>query len=418
MEATAEVENFDYREVAYPQTYADENRLHAIFADMRRNAPVVWQEPVGYRPFWSITKYDDIVEISRQNDLFLNGPRAVLIDSAEEERVLAMTGGEMLLRTLIHMDNPDHKLYRGLTLEWFQPKNVNTLRDRIAKLAKETVDRMAASGNECDFVTEAAVWYPLRVILLILGAPPEDEARMLKLTQELFGARDPEMARELESPMDMGAVGEFFEYFTKMTEERRANPQDDVASVIATATIDGEPIGHLEAMSYYVIVATAGHDTTSSSTSGGLHALIENPDQLAKLKADPSLIPSAVDEMIRWSTPVKHFMRTATEDYELRDQTIRKGDAVMLHYPSGNRDEEVFEDADSFKVDRSPNRHIAFGYGAHLCLGQFLAKLEMRVLFEELIPRLGEVELAGDPSWVQAAFVSGLKHLPIKYQLD
>lgn len=418
MEAAATTEGFDYREVAYPETYADENRLHAIFADMRRNAPVVWQEPEGYRPFWSITKYDDIVEISRQNELFLNGPRAVLIDSAEEERVLAMTGGGMLLRTLIHMDNPDHKLYRGLTQEWFQPKNVNTLRERIAKLAKQTVDHMAEMGSECDFVTEAAVWYPLRVILLILGAPPEDEAMMLKLTQELFGARDPEMQRELDSPMDMGAVGEFFEYFTKMTEERRANPQDDVASVIANATIDGEPIGHLEAMSYYVITATAGHDTTSSSTSGGMHALIENPDQLAKLKADPSLIPSAVDEMIRWATPVKHFMRTATEDYELRGQTIRKDDAVMLHYPSGNRDEDVFEDADSFKVDRSPNKHIAFGYGAHLCLGQFLAKLEMRALFEELIPRLGDVTLAGEPSWVQAAFVSGLKHLPVRYQLD
>lgn len=418
MATVAPTETFDYRDVAYPETYTDEDRLYAIFADMRRNAPVVWQEPEGYRPFWSITKYDDIVEISRQNELFLNGPRAVLIETAEEERVAAMTGGEMLLRTLIHMDNPDHKLYRGLTQEWFQPKNVNTLRDRIAKLAKQTVDHMAELGGECDFVTEAAVWYPLRVILLILGAPPEDEAMMLKLTQELFGARDPEFQRELLSAEDMGVVGDFFEYFTKMTEERRANPQDDVASVIANAKIDGEPIGHLEAMSYYVITATAGHDTTSSSTSGGLHALIENPDQLAKLKADPSLIPSAVDEMIRWATPVKHFMRTATEDYELRGQTIRAGDAVMLHYPSGNRDEEVFDDPNSFKVDRSPNKHIAFGYGPHLCLGQFLAKLEMRVLFEELIPRLGEVQLAGDPAWVQAAFVSGLKRLPIRYQLD
>lgn len=417
MDAAVKSGTFDYREVAYPQTYADEDRLHAIFTDMRANAPVVWQEPVGYRPFWSVTKYADIVEISRQNEKFLNAPRAVLIDIEEEERVAAFTGGEMLLRTLIHMDNPDHRVYRALTQDWFQPKSLKRLEAGINELAKKYVDRMVELGGECDFVTDVAVWYPLRVIMMILGIPEEDEPLMLKLTQELFGARDPDMKREPISADDMGAIQDFFAYFTKLTEERRANPQDDAASIIANAQIDGKPIGHLEAMSYYIIVATAGHDTTSSATSGGMLALTQDQDQLAKLKADPSLVNSAVDEMIRWTTPVKHFVRTATEDYELRGQQIRAGDALMLHYPSANRDEEVFDDPFSFKVDRSPNKHIAFGYGPHLCLGQYLAKIEMRALYAELIPRLGEIELAGEPALVESQFVSGLKRLPVRYKL-
>ena len=409
----------DYIAVADPRAYADEARLHRVFADMRKNAPVHWQEPEGYRPFWSITKHADIMEISRQNDRFLNGPRAVLVPASEEERVLEMTGGShLLLRTLIHMDDPDHKLYRGLTLEWFQPKNLKTLQGKIDEIARQTVDRLVEKGGQCDFVTEVAVWYPLRVIMMILGVPEEDEARMLKLTQELFGARDPEMQRKPDdSELSTDVIQDFFAYFTAMTEDRRANPRDDVASVIANAEIGGQPIGHLEAMSYYIIVATAGHDTTSSSTAGGLLALIENPDQFAMLKNDPALLGSAVDEMIRWTTPVKHFMRTATEDYELRGKTIRKDDAVMLHYSSANRDEEVFDAPNSFRVDRSPNRHVAFGYGAHLCLGQALAKMEMRALYAELMSRLDRVELAGDPSFVEAVFVSGLKHLPIRYTL-
>jgi cytochrome P450 len=255
--------------------------------------------------------------------------------------------------------------------------------------------------------------------MMILGVPEEDEARMLKLTQELFGARDPELQRkENDSELSTDVIQDFFAYFTAMTENRRAHPKDDVASVIANAEINGQPIGHLEAMSYYIIVATAGHDTTSSSTSGGLLALMENPDQLVALKNDPGLLGSAVDEMIRWTTPVKHFMRTATEDYELRGKTICKDDAVMLHYPSANRDEDIFEDPNSFRISRAPNRHVAFGYGAHLCLGQALAKMEMRALYAELMSRLDRVELNGDPAFVEAVFVSGLKHLPIKYAMS
>jgi cytochrome P450 len=406
----------DYAAIADPRTWGDEPTLLSLLDDMRRNAPVVWVEPPGFRPFWAVSRHADIIEIERQNDRFLNGPRAVLQSIAQEDAVRAFTGGnDQILRTLIHMDNPDHRVFRAMTQEWFQPRSLNRLQDRIADLARRTVDRMAAQGGVCDFVSEVAVWYPLHVIMMILGAPESDEARLLKLTQELFGPQDPDMQRQKTESPDMGTVQDFFAYFTRMTEARRANPQDDVATVIANATIDGKPIGHLEAMSYYIIVATAGHDTTSSSTAGGLLALIRNPDQLARLKADPSLIPAAVDEMIRWTTPVKHFMRTATEDYVLRGQKIRKGDALMLLYHAANRDEDAFEAPDAFRIDRAPNRHIAFGYGPHLCLGQFLAKMEMRALFAELIPRLESIELAGEPAWVQSSFVSGLKRLPVRY---
>jgi cytochrome P450 len=190
-----------------------------------------------------------------------------------------------------------------------------------------------------------------------------------------------------------------------------------VASVIANGKLDGEPINDFEAMSYYVIVATAGHDTTSSSTAGAIWGLCQYPEELAKLKADPSLIPGLVDEAIRWTTPVKHFMRSATADTELGGRKIAKGDWLWLAYPSGNRDETVFDDPDAFRVDRSPNKHLAFGYGAHLCLGQHLAKMEMRILFEELLPRLETLAFNGEPRRSLASFVSGPKSLPIKYSM-
>lgn len=407
-------------DIVSPEIYADEDRLHALFADLRRSDPVRWTEPDDYRPFWAITKHADIMEIERQSEIFLNDPRLTLLTRQQEADILKYTGGSHhLLRSLVDMDDPDHRAYRGLTQAWFMPPNLKKLESDIAGLAREFVDRMESHGGECDFVQDVAVWYPLRVIMTVLGVPREDEAIMLKLTQELFGATDPDMQRSEEGIVagDDNTIEEFFNYFTAMTEDRRSNPRDDVATVIANAEIDGKPIGHLEAMSYYIIVATAGHDTTSSSTSGGLLALIENPAELAKLQGDLSLLPSAIDEMIRWATPVKHFFRTAAQDYELRGRTIRKDDSILLLYPSANRDEDVFDEPFSFKVDRKPNKHLAFGYGPHLCLGQHLAKMEMRALYSELLPRLGGIELAGEPARVEANFVSGLKRLPVRYEM-
>jgi cytochrome P450 len=237
----------------------------------------------------------------------------------------------------------------------------------------------------------------------------------------LFGAADPDLGREEKEsdPLDMGAIqgvlADFYQYFAKISADRREHPREDLATLIATSEIDGRPISEFEAMSYYVIVATAGHDTTSSTTAGAMQALSEHPDQLAWLKADPARIPGLIDEAIRWTTPVKTFMRSATEDAELGGRAIAKGDWLMLCYASGNRDETVFEDAGQFRADRSPNRQLAFGYGAHLCLGQHLAKMEMRILYEELLPRLKSVELAGSPRMSEAVFVNGLKSLPIRF---
>ena len=410
----------DFKKIAYPETYADEKELHDIFTFMRREDPVSWVEPDQFRPFWAITKHEDIIEIEKQNELFINDPRTTLMDIPTEDAIKEFTGGShLLVRSLVHMDNPDHQLYRSLTQKWFAPPNLESLKKDIRNIAKEYVNKMVDHGNECDFAKDVAIFYPLRVIMSILGVPKEDEPRMLRLTQELFGGRDEDMIRdESETSSESNTITDFFEYFTALTEDRRKNPTNDVSSVIANAQINNEQLGHLEAMSYYVIIATAGHDTTSSSTAGGILALIENPDQLSKLKNNPSLMTSAVEETIRWVTPVKNFFRTATQNYDLKDREIKKDDSILLCYPSGNRDEEIFDDPFKFKVDRSPNRHLAFGHGAHLCLGKYLAKIEMEIFYEELFKKIENIELNGEPEWVKASFVSGLKSLPIKYTLQ
>ena len=289
---------------------------------------------------------------------------------------------------------------------WLRDLETKTIRGEAAFRAASA---MRERGYEPDIVVGHPGWGEMMFLKDVwpqarMAIHCEDEPRMLKLTQELFGASDPELNRSGGAPQDEQAamaslqavIADFFMYFNAMTMDRQASPKDDVASVIANAKIDGEPISPFEAMSYYVIVATAGHDTTSSSTAGGMWALAKDPAEFAKVKAEPALIPGLVDEAIRWTTPVKHFMRAAMDDYELRGRQIRKGDWLYLAYPSGNRDEEVFEDPFAFRSDRKPNKHLAFGYGAHLCLGQHLAKLEMRILFEELLPRLEREHEAGE----------------------
>jgi cytochrome P450 len=410
--------------IGLPAAYAD-GRIFQAYRWLRANEPLGVAKIEGVDPFWVVTRHADILEISRQNDLFHNGDRSPTIVSQDADRqVREMMGGSPhLLRTLIHMDAPDHLKYRLLTQAWFMPQNIKRLEDQIRVIAKAAVSKMAASGGRCDFVKEVALHYPLRVIMSIMGVPEADEPRMLKLTQELFGAADPELARDADTPpeqrkFDMGVIVDFSNYFRALSEDRRGRPTEDLASLIANSQIDGQPISDLEAMSYYIIVATAGHDTTSSSTAGAMWALAQNSGELAKVKADPSLIPGLVEESIRWTTPVKTFMRTATQDVSFADRDLKKGDWLMLCYASGNRDEAVFEAPDSFRVDRKPNRHLAFGYGAHLCLGQHLAKMEMRILWEELLPRLSDLALDGEPAMSESAFVNGPKRLPISFKMS
>ena len=403
----------EYQDLVKPTTFADEDYFHELAAHMRANDPVPYIETDTHKSFWVATKHADVIEIERQNEKFLNTNLSVLV--SKELEAEQSEGGGAALRTLIHMDEPDHRLFRDLTRDWFMPQNLKTVEDKVRQIARDSVDRMLELGDEIDFVSDVAIWYPLRVIMMILGVPREDEARMLKLTQELFGADDPDLRREATTQEErMAVIMDFFDYFTKMTAARRENPGDDVATVIANARVHGEIIGDLEAMSYYIIVATAGHDTTSSSTSGGLLALMQHPEEFAKAQQDPAIVPLVVDEAIRWTTPVKHFMRYATEDYELRGKQIRKGDPLMMLYPSANRDEEVFDEPFAFRADRRPNRHVAFGHGAHHCLGNLLAKMEMKHLYEELFSRVQSIELNGEPKLVQSTFVSGLKSLPVR----
>lgn len=413
-----------------PAAYADES-VHDAYAQLRRDDPVHWTKPTGFRPFWSITRHADIVAISKANDRFINRERTYISPIEAEEWVKATTGDTHLFRTLVDLDDPLHMKLRRITNTWFMPQNLRALEPRIAEIARQHVDHMAALGGTCDFVNEVALWYPLRVIMLILGLPAEDENRMLQMTQEIFGPQDPDVVARSRiitqglSPATSGnpqvdlfaLVQQFFAYFGEVLNDRRANPRDDLATVIAQGQVDGEPIGLLEAISYYAITVTAGHDTTSSSASGGLLQLIRNPAELARLKADPALIPQAVEEMIRWVTPVKHFMRTCTADTDIGGKTIRAGDSLALFYWSGNRDEAVFEDPFTFRVDRPNNPQTAFGNGVHQCLGLHLARMEIRALFAELLPRLDEIELTGEPKNSIANFVSGLKTLPVRYRL-
>lgn len=398
-----------------PRTYGDEHLYHQAFASLRAHDPVHYCQPANFRPFWAITRHADIMRVELDAANFLNGPRQFLVTIDDENMLEAQTGSKNFARNLVAMDNPDHRAYRALTSAWFGPKMIAQLEDKISQLARETVDRMVAMGGQCDFVNDIAAWYPLRTIMLVLGVPPEDEPLMLRLSQKVFGSTDKDTGGGDGMASMVEAFQAFNDYFSAVTADRRINPRNDVATILSTATIDGEPIGDDERNAYYLIVAAAGHDTTSSAISGGLLGLLQNPDQLAKLRADPALMPMAVDEFIRWSSPVKHFFRTTVADCEIGGKQIKAGDSLMMCYPSANRDEAVFDDPFAFRVDRFPNKHVAFGYGPHLCLGQHLAKLEMRMLFKELLARIDDIELAGKPAWVEANFVSGLKALPIRY---
>lgn len=397
---------------ATPSAYADEARFHAALAHLRANAPVSWVDVEGYRPFWAITKHADIMAIERDNTLFTNYPRPVLTTTEGDAHQQ-----EMGVRTLIHLDDPQHRKVRAIGADWFRPKAMRALKVRVDELAKSFVDQMYDRGGECDFVSEVAVNFPLYVIMSLLGIPESDFSRMLTYTQELFGSDDEELQRGATFEERGMALFEMFTYFNEITASRRAQPTEDLASAIANARIDGEPLSDIDTVSYYLIVATAGHDTTSATISGGLQALAENQDQLRRLQQNPELMPLATEEMIRWVTPVKEFMRTAQQDTVVRGVPIAAGESVLLSYPSGNRDEDVFTDPFTFDVGRDPNKHVAFGYGVHFCLGAALARMEINSFYSELLPRLKSVELAGEAQHTATVFVGGLKHLPIRYTL-
>lgn len=398
--------------------YADADRYHALFTRLRAEEPVRWTAPRGYRPFWLVSRHADIVAIERDPEQFLNAPRAILRLQEIEDRLSQAQGGNAnLLRSMNNMDGEEHRQYRGVTQREFVRPNIEKLTAQIDALAAEFVDRMIAKGPELDFVEDVANWFPLRVIMMLLGIEPEHEARMLRLTQQLFGVNDPEIRAQPDAPKDAPeAFRRFCEFFRPLMEDRRRQPREDFASLIANGQVDGKPLGDFETLSYYVTMATAGHDTTSASISGGLLALLQHPQQMAALRAMPDVGYAVADEMVRWVAPVKHFFRTAVADCEIAGQQIRAGDSLMLAYPSGCRDESVYPDPFTFRLDRTSNPHLAMGTGVHVCLGQHLARLEIRLFFRQLVARIEHIELAGEPAWVEANFISGLKRLPIRFK--
>ena len=407
-------------DVFSPAAYLDDQAVADKFAALRAEGDIFWIDQSPYRPFWAVLRQEDIMSVERNTKIWLNAPRLVIMPSAAEDETIAQFGVRTgPVRTLLDMDGKDHRNHRNLTQSWFNSKFLEKLRDRMADLAVEYVDKLAvlAANGPFDFVEEIAVPYPLIMITSILGLPDSDAGLVLRLTQSLFGAQDPDRQRS-DGDYGLEAAMEFFGYLNTIVQERRKEPRDDLMSIVANATIDGEPVSDIDTLSYGMLLAAAGHDTTSSSVGIGMMQLARNPAEFAKLKANPDLIPLAAQEMFRWATPVRHFCRTAAVDTELAGQKIAAGESVALMYLSANRDERAFDTPDAFRVDRTPNRHVGFGYGAHHCLGRILAEMEMEALYREIAKRVKSVELAGTPEWVKTNHTGGLKHLPVRVEME
>lgn len=429
MSAPARLTAEDALAVISPASYAEWDSLLDRFDRIRADTPVALAEAPEnqHPPFWLVSSYDDVMRVSKDNATFLNNPRAVVFSLTEGiEFAKAFSGGsEHMVASLVTFDAPIHMKYRKLTQDWFMPKNLRGIEDEIRSIARATVQRMIDAGPEVDFCQTVSHPYPLHVVMQILGVPEEDEARMLTLTQQMFGGQDEDLNKSgmKNLPPDVitqivaGAVKDFEAYFARLTTEKRANPTGDVASTIANATVDGEPLNDRDMMGYYIIVAAAGHDTTSASTAGAMLALARDPEQWAHVRKDRSLLAGIVEEAIRWTTPVQHFMRTAAHDTELGGQAIKAGDWLMINYVAANHDPAQFDNPRRFDAARSPNRHLAFGAGAHQCLGLHLARLEMRILFETLLDRVETIELAGEPARAKSSFVGGLKRLPLRFSV-
>jgi len=406
------------------ETYEKNGYPHAEWGRLRREAPVYWTERPGLIPFWAITRHEDIVALSRQPKLWQNAPRLAVFPDIEKEveKRIAEGGPEQQqeARHLLNMDPPEHGRFRKLASSHFTPRALQPKRASIERISRQILDEFANGGKTtvADFVEGVSVRLPLEVLLDMLGVPPADWKLMFQWTNETIGATDPEY-QQGQSALETAERSrlQLFGYYMKMAEERRKSPTDDMVSVIANAKIDGKHLPPLELLSFYYLLVVAGNETTRNATSGGVLALIQNPGELAKLRKNPALIHSAVEEIVRWTSPVIQFCRTAKEDTEVRGQKIRAGQAACLFYPSGNRDSAVFPDADVFRIDRDPNPHVGFGIGEHFCMGANLARLELEIVIGQLVERLEEIELVGPVRRLRSSFVGGVKSMPIRYKL-
>ncbi len=414
----ARADKLQAEDVLGPINFAQNGYPHEAWKTLREEAPLRYFD-LGPRPgFWAVVKRADIVWLSKQPNRFVNAPRvAIFADSPPPDPTRP---NRAVLRHLLNMDPPDHPKYRNLASSWFTPRAIAGRRPEIERIAEGLVDALAKK-DEADFVEEFTAPLTLSVLADMLGVPRSDWRKMFEWTNQIAGSSDPEYQIEGD---DSGAqmritLDEMFGYFTEMVERRRVEPTDDVVSLLANAQFEGEAdprIPALELLSYFSLLVVAGNETTRNAASGGLIALIENPGEMAKLKENPSLVNKATEEIVRWTSPVIQFCRTPVEDFEMHGQKVKAGDSLCLLYPSANRDAEFFEDPDSFRIDRSPNPHVGFGIGEHFCLGANLARLEIRVALEKLIPRIEHLELAGPMDRVQSSFLGGVKRMPIRFE--
>jgi len=378
---------------------------HELFARLRREAPVFRHTEKSGPGFWAVTRYDDVVAVSRDAATYSSFQGGTMVPDVKPEELFVVR------QMMLNMDPPQHTKLRALINKGFTPRMVAQLHQRIGELAHAIVDRVAKQG-ECDFVGDVAGELPSYVIAELMGIPLDDGRELYRLTERMHTATPtPEGAADATQ-----AILAMMSYSSGIRTEKRARPANDIASTLLAAEVDGEKLTDLEFDMFFILLINAGGDTTRNLVAGGMLELIAHPEQRARLRADPSLLPAAIEEMLRWTTPVVHFRRTATRDTELHGQKIAAGDKVVVFYGSANRDETAFPDADRFDVARSPNEHVAFGGGGvHFCLGANLARVEIRAMFAEVLSRLPDLELAGPVERLRSNFINGPRRMPVRF---
>jgi cytochrome P450 len=380
---------------------------HEMFRLLRREAPVFWQNNRnGGEGVFVVSRYKDIWKASLDQATFSSARRGVILRDWNPEEHAATQG------LLVNMDPPRHTKHRRIVNLGFSPKIVNRLEAHVRDVANNIIDAVAARGT-CDFVTEVAAELPLQVIAEMVGVPMEDRHLIFEWSNTMIGFDDPQYSTSRETGQI--AAAQLYMYAQQLAEERRKNPKDDMTTLLLNAEVDGEKLDTGDFNQFFLLLLVAGNETTRNTISGGMLALIENPEQRARLLADPSLIDTTVEEMVRWVSPVQVFVRTATRDTELHGVPIKENQRISLWYGSANRDEEMFPDGHRFDVGRTPNEHLGFGIGPHFCLGANLARLEIKVMFQELLRRLPDIELAGPVERLRSYFISGIKTMPVRF---